>query len=102
MAPTVSINGPAAFNLSIGRTLHLSVSVTGNPEPVVTWQSSDTDVATVSATGVVTALDEGAATITATATNDEGTDDDTVTVTGRVATPATGDMGARVGITIGI
>lgn len=37
----------------------------------ITWTSSDTDVATVSTDGVVTAIDEGTATITATITVDD-------------------------------
>ena len=57
-------------SVGVAQTLQLTatgkdaagVSVTGRP---VTWSSSDSVIATVSATGLVTALDVGAATLTA-------------------------------------
>ena len=54
-------------NLNVGDTLKLkeTVSTIGNPSYTVTWKSSNTNVATVDATGLVTAINEGTATITA-------------------------------------
>ncbi len=48
----------------------LMATVTGNTDTAVTWSSSDTYIATVSATGVVTSVSGGQATITATSVAD--------------------------------
>lgn len=48
----------------------LMATVTGNSNPAVTWSSSDSYIATVSATGVVTSVSGGQATITATSVAD--------------------------------
>ena len=66
ITPTsVSINKTSA-NLSVGKTLQLSVSLqpTG-ATGTVTWSSNATSVATVNSTGLVTAQGTGTATITA-------------------------------------
>ncbi len=49
--------------------VQFTATVGGNPVPV-TWESSDESVATVSPTGLVTAVDYGFAAITATMTSD--------------------------------
>ena len=78
------------FTLPVGETETLTAAV--SPEnatyKTVTWTSSDESVATVDADGVVTAVGEGTATITATAANgtDDTTDDKTATCT--VTVPA--------------
>lgn len=64
---------PDAATLIKGQTAQLSAVVTTNDASVpktVNWASSNSAVATVSATGLVTAVAPGAATITATATAD--------------------------------
>ena len=61
-------------------TLTATVNGTNNPSQAVTWTSSNTSVATVSALGVVTAKATGNATITATSQED-GTKSGTCTVT---------------------
>ena len=50
------------FSLNVGETAPLEVDGT---ESSVTWSSSDTKIATVDASGVVTAVSSGKATITA-------------------------------------
>lgn len=73
---SISLNKTSA-NLLIGGTVTLSVSSVSPSDAVdktVTWSSSNTSVATVNATtGVVTAVAEGTATITATAHDGSGT-----------------------------
>ena len=55
--------------LGVGDTLNLSVTAQpANANAEVTWSSSNTSVATVSASGLVTAVKAGTATITATST----------------------------------
>jgi hypothetical protein len=53
-----------------GETQALGVTVTGHANTAVNWSSSNTAVATVSPTGVVTAVGGGIATITATSVAD--------------------------------
>ena len=71
----ISLNKTSA-SLAIGGTVELSVSNVSPSDAVdksVTWSSSNTSVATVNATtGVVTAVAEGTATITATANDGSG------------------------------
>ena len=60
---------PEFSGLDQGTTLQLSATVDGQAVPV-TWESSNTAKATVSATGLVTGVDSGRVAITATATSD--------------------------------
>ena len=64
---------PTSATLSVGdaQQLTANVSPNGASDTSVAWSSSNTSVATVSSSGLVTAVAEGTATITAT-TNDGG------------------------------
>lgn len=64
----VTVSGPSF--IFIGDSTQLSADVLGSEEDSVTWSSSDTNVATVSETGLVTGVREGQVTITATSTKD--------------------------------
>ena len=71
---SISLNKTSA-SLAIGGTVELSVSNVSPSDAVdktVTWSSSNSSVASVNATGVVTAVAEGTATITATANDGSG------------------------------
>ena len=85
----VTLN-PHAISVPIGGTSTLTATVyPGNPTPdftSVSWASSNTSVATVSASGVVTGVSAGNAVITV--TTDEGGFTDTCSVT--VTVPVTG------------
>lgn len=61
---------PAPDSLLAGQTFSLSVEVTNTSNTAVTWSSSAGAIATVSAAGVVAALADGTATITATSVAD--------------------------------
>ena len=85
IVPVASVTvGPAAASIAIGGTRQLSAvtkdsagnTLTGR---VVTWGSSNTAVATVNATGLVTGVTAGSATITATSEGKSGTASITVT-----------------------
>ena len=69
----VSLGKPTLI-LSVGESVTLSATVTPNDatNKKITWTSSANDVATVSAEGLVTAVAEGEATITATAADGSG------------------------------
>lgn len=73
---------PTALTLEVGDTQELTVTVlpVGAEDKSVKWDTNSPGVATVSATGVVTAVGEGSATITAT-TNDGGLKSPPCTVT---------------------
>ncbi|WP_088340990.1 DUF5060 domain-containing protein [Robiginitalea sediminis] len=73
---------PESAGLAIGETLALNATVTPNnaTDASVSWSSSDESVATVSATGVVTALSPGMATITARTTDGGFTASSQITV----------------------
>ena len=64
----VSLNKTTATLNSVGQTVQLTatVSPTNAANKNVTWKSSDTSVATVSSSGLVTAVGNGTATITVT------------------------------------
>lgn len=64
----ISLN-KSSSNLNVGDTLKIiaTVSTTGNPTYSINWKSSNSSVATVSSSGLVTAINEGTATITASA-----------------------------------
>jgi uncharacterized protein YjdB len=83
---------PDALTLSAGSTGQLIATVTGgdaNTARTVTWASSNTNVATVNASGEVAAVANGVATITATATADANARDAAaVTVTPGAAIPS--------------
>ena len=84
---TVAVTGVSITEgdqtLEIGQTVQLTAVV--EPENAtnknVTWSSSDEAVATVSATGLVTAVAEGTATITVTTEDGNKTDSITITIT---------------------
>ena len=84
--PVASVSlSPASTSLVVGQTAQLAVTTkdsAGNvlTGRVVTWASSSTTVATVSATGLVTAKAAGSATITATSEGKSGTATVTVTI----------------------
>jgi hypothetical protein len=67
-AGTVTVTiAPNPATVAVGENVNLAASITGATGQTVTgWTSSDTDVATVSATGVVTGVSVGSAAITAT------------------------------------
>lgn len=93
--PTVSsvTVSPASLSLDLNGTTtgNLSATVNGdnNPSQVVSWGSSNTSIATVSASGVVTAKAVGTATITATSQQDS-TKSGSCTVTVADSTPQPG------------
>ena len=74
MVTSVTIN-EGNQNLDAGGTVQLSATVTGtnNPSQIVSWKSSDTNVATVSETGLVTVVSTatGGQTATITAESEE-------------------------------
>jgi uncharacterized protein YjdB len=85
---------PATASLSVGQTAQLTATpkdANGNPliGRAVAWSTSNGSVATVSATGVVTAAGAGSATITATSEGKSGTA--TITVTAPTGQFVVGD-----------
>ena len=59
-------------NLSIGNNIHLSAMVTNFQNAIVTWTSSNPEVATVEQNGLVTGVDYGTSVITATYLHTDG------------------------------
>lgn len=74
------------LSLAVGKTATLTATCTPDTaeDLTVSWKSSDTSIATVDSSGVVTAVSAGTAIITATS-NDESTVSATCTVTVAVA-----------------
>ena len=84
-APADVIDGvtvdPATATIVVGDTVQLTADVSvvsGSPSTAVTWASDDETVATVDATGLVTAVAAGTATITATSVFDASFSGDAV------------------------
>ncbi|MCL2532335.1 MAG: Ig-like domain-containing protein, partial [Oscillospiraceae bacterium] len=84
----VSIAGAATRTLNAGQTLQLSATVnpTNATNRAVTWSSSNTAIATVNASGLITARAAGTATITVTTADGNRTANVQITV----AVPVTG------------
>jgi parallel beta-helix repeat protein len=85
VTPVASVTvTPASASMSVGGTAQLTATpkdASGNPLAgrVVTWQSSNTGVATVSSSGLVSGVAQGSATVTATSEGQSGTSAITVT-----------------------
>ena len=93
---------PGTASVTAGATTQLTATprdLSGNPLTgrTVTWASSNTSVATVNASGLVTGVVGGSATITATSEGQSGTA--TITVTAPVSNPGTVSDLAVVGVT---
>lgn len=93
---SVTLN-KTTLSLDAGKTGKLSATVlpASATDKSITWSSSKTDVASVSANGTVTAKKAGTAVITATATNGKSASC-TVTVTGGTTDPDPGQPEAAV------
>ena len=99
--PTTLTVSPATAELTaLGATVHLTAEVRDQNARVmagatVTWSSGDTSVATVDASGLVTGVTEGMATITASAEPASGSAEVTVTqlVASVKVSPAAGTIG---------
>ncbi len=88
---SVSISGPSAINLVVGNIKELATLVLPNTatNPVLSWRSSNDQVATVNQSGFVTGVAVGPATITVTTTDGSNiTKTVTVTVTAAPSVPA--------------
>lgn len=74
---------PSSASIGIGEAINLNVSFTpsNTNQNDITWSSSDSNKASVSTNGVVTAVAVGTATITATVATVSGTTTDTCSVT---------------------
>jgi len=100
--PVASVTvSPASGSVTVGATVQLAAvtkDAAGNvlTGRTVTWSSSNTSVATVSGTGLVTGLTAGTATITATSEGVAGTA--AITVTTAVTNPGTVTDLAVVGV----
>ena len=85
---------PATANVNVGATVSLTATITpANSTDTITWSSSDSTVATVSASGVVTGKKAGTATITAKA-------NDNVSGTATITVKATSTNVPATGITV--
>lgn len=69
---TVAITDPASTALSTSDAVELAYTCSYNEDVTFTWESSAPSIASVDASGEVTALAEGSATITLTATHTDG------------------------------
>ena len=79
----ITISGSATRNMTVGQTSQLTANITPSnaTNQNITWTSSNTAVATVSANGQVTTISAGTATITARSTDGNRTANVTITVT---------------------
>ena len=108
VTPTVNsvTVAPAFVTLEPNDTQQLTATVDATPssaDKTVTWSSSDSDVATVSTTGVVTAVAPGSATITATSNLDNTKSGScTVTVTAPAAPVEVESISMKSATTIAI
>src|SRR5207245_4576237 len=99
--PVASVTvSPAPASVQAGQTLQLTATpkdVNGNPLTgrTITWSSSNTSVATVNSSGLVSGVVAGSATITATSEGQSGTA--AITVTGVAAAGATGSPASPSG-----
>src|SRR2546422_380249 len=105
-APVASVTVmPPGLDLTVGQTASLTASPRdggGKPLPgrVVVWPSAEPAVATVSATGLVTAVSAGTATVTATSEGQSGSATITVTPVPVASVSVTpGSLGLTVGQT---
>jgi hypothetical protein len=71
---------PSSASVNVGSTTTLTATVVGTGDTSVTWSSSNTSLATVSSSGVVTGVAGGVVTITATSVQD-GSKSSTSTIT---------------------
>jgi len=81
--PTTGVSvAPTNASIVVGNTLQLTATVSplGATNKTVNWSSSNTGVATVSASGLVTGLSAGSTTVTATTSNGGFTASSTITV----------------------
>lgn len=111
-APTVSVTSVTINEgdqeLKVGEKVQLTATIapTDAEDKTLTWESSDPTVASVSATGEVTALKEGSTRITVTSSNGK-TDDIIVTVLADGTTPVepsdggNNNLGLIIGLTVG-
>jgi uncharacterized protein YjdB len=103
IVPVASVAvSPAAASVALGQTVQLTATpkdVSGTPLSgrVVSWASSNTTVATVSGSGLVSGVATGAATITALSEGQSGTA--AITVTVAVSNPGTVTNLAIAGVT---
>ncbi|PYO38354.1 MAG: hypothetical protein DMD29_13645 [Gemmatimonadetes bacterium] len=101
--PVASVTvAPASASVTVGQTAQLTATpkdASGNPLAgrVVTWGSSNTAVATVNGSGLVTGVAAGSATITATSEGRSGTG--AITVTATATNPGTVSNLAVAGVT---
>jgi uncharacterized protein YjdB len=105
--PVASVTvSPASASLQVGQTTQLTATpkdANGNPLSgrVVTWSSSNTTVATVNGTGLVSAKAAGSATIMATSEGQNGTASITVTqVPVATVTVSPASASVQVGLTV--
>lgn len=95
--PTVPVTGvildKETATAEVGKTVTLTATISPSnaTNKAVTWRSSDSSVATVSANGVVTAIKEGTATITVTTSDGGKVDTCVMTVTEPEPQPENGD-----------
>ena len=103
VATTVTVNPGSASFTALGETVWLTAEVRDQNGQVmtgvlVTWASSDASVATVDASGQVTAVANGAATVTATAGSASGSAEVTVVISASPEGSPAADRAALVAL----